>query len=281
VTFLASQMTDIPTPSAHGAFISESAVYVGADSIENPEQQVETLEDEEGHKLTLRRTTGKRHQYIARFDKDGTYKGVIKLDLPFYVYTFAAFGSGTLVAQGMDENEIPRIALLDSSGQLIRYLQLEKDMTAVSEVPKKELNYGGGSADPGAIVMDSRFIPSQTGILFLRSLASMRVYEIQESGEVRAVKIKPPEGYDVEELITSDRNWLVRFRRPNPNGVWSDAEHSLFEVDPKNGDLLGEYRVKAPDTGVSCFFDNEFWALRNKDGKLTVARGVAEPHRGK
>jgi hypothetical protein len=54
----------------------------------------------------------------------------------------------------------------------------------------------------------------------------------------------------------------------------------LFEVDPTNGELLREYRVKAPDAGISCFLDNKFLAVRNKDGKLTVVRGMAEPYRG-
>lgn len=149
VTFLTGQMNDIPTPFAHGGFVSQSAVYVGVDGIENPEQEDKTVEDAEGHKLKLRETKGEQRRYIARFDKDGTYKGALKLDLPFYVSTFAAFESGTMVAQGLDENKIPRIALLDSSGQLIRYLQLEKDMSAVSEVPKKDISYGGGQADAG------------------------------------------------------------------------------------------------------------------------------------
>jgi hypothetical protein len=282
VPFLSSQMTDIPTPSARSAFISDSIVYVEADSIENPEEKVETLEDDEGRKLTRRRVDGKRHKYLAQFDKDGKYKSSLKFDLPFDVYTLAAFESGTLVVQGMDENKIPRIARLDASGQLIRYLNLEKDMTAVSEIPKSQLNYGGDSADPGVIAMTSHFIASNKKILFLRAMASTRVYEIQESGEIRVVKIKAPEGYDPEELIASDKNWLIRFRKPDPNGTWSNAWHSLFEVDPNNGELLKEYRVKASDTAdqVYCFMDDEFWALRNQDGKLTVARGGAAPYRG-
>jgi len=281
VTFLSGQMTDIPTPFAHGGFVSKSAVYLGVDGIENPSPEEKTAEDAEGHTFTVRSTKGERHRYIARFDKDGTYKGALKLDLPFYVSTFAGFESGTMVAQGLDENKIPRIAMLDSSGQLIRYLELEKDMSAVSEIPKKEISYGGGQADAGAIAMTSNFTPSNGKLLFLRSLASQRVYEIQESGEVRAVKIKAPQGYDVEGLIATDKNWLVLFRKPKPNSAWSDAQHSLFEVDPESGQLLREYRVKPPDTGVSCFLNGEFWALRYKDEKITVARGVAEPYRGK
>jgi hypothetical protein len=279
-TFLSGQMTDIPTPFAHGSFISQSAVYVGVDGTENAQQETKTIEDNNGQKTTVHNTTGERHRYIARFDKDGTYRGAIKLDLPFYVSTFAAFDSGAFVAQGLDDNKVPRVALLDSSGQLIRYLELPKDVSAKSDIPTQPLEFGGGSADIGSVVMFSDFTAAQGKILFLRGLASTSVYEIQESGEVRVVTIKSPAGYDVEGLVSTDRNWLVRFRKPHPNGAWSDARHSLFEVDPQNGNLLTEYRLEPPDTGVSCFADGEFWAVHYKDGKLSAARGSAEPYRG-
>jgi hypothetical protein len=282
VSFASDKMSDIPTPIAAREFISQSGVYLGVEGTENPKQETEILEDQEGRKLELHRTTGEKHSYIARFDKDGTYKGGIKLDLPFYAYTLAAFASGGLVAQGLDENKIPRVALLDSSAQLIRYLQLSKDMSAVSEIPKEDLKLDDGTtaADVAVVAMSSNFTAFNGKILFLRSLAGSRVYEIQESGQVRMVTIKPPASYGIEGLVATHKNWLVSFRKPNLNGMWSDAEHSLFEVDPQNGDLLREYRVKPPDTGVSCFFEGKFWAVRRGDAKLTVVRGSAEPYRG-
>ncbi|HET6178244.1 MAG TPA: hypothetical protein VFE61_15015 [Candidatus Sulfotelmatobacter sp.] len=282
ITFGADKMSDIPTPSTHGKFIAQSGIYIGVDGIENPKQETTTIEDEQGHKLDLRRTTGENHRYIARFDEDGSYQGSLKLDLPFYVYTFAAFESGNFVAQGLDDNKIPRVALLDSGAQLIRYLELPKDMSAVAEIPAKNLKMDDGiiASDVAVIAMSSSFEAANGKILFLRSMAGKRVYEIQESGQVRMVTIKPPEGYGVEGLVATDRNWLVRFRKPKPGGAWSDAEHSLFEVDPQSGKLLTEYRVKPPDTGVSCFFDGKFWAVRRGDGKLIVVRGSAEPYRG-
>jgi hypothetical protein len=282
VPFLSDKMSDIPNPHVHGGFISQSSIYLGVDGIENPKQETMIVEDAEGQERKLQKTVGDERRYIAQFDRDGTYKGRIKLDLPFYVDTFAAFASGTLVAQGRDENQIPRVALLDSGGQLMRYLELPKDLSAVSEIPPNDLKIARGqTASIGAVTMLSGFASSRHGILFLRSLASRRVYEIQESGQVRVVDLKPPEGYDVDGLVATDRNWLVGFRKPNPKGAWSDAEHSFFEVDPQNGDLLIEYRVVPPDTGVSCFSDGTFWAVRLVPEKLIVVHGTAEPHRGK
>jgi hypothetical protein len=280
VTFFAGQMTDVPTPDAHGAYISEAGIYVGVDGVDNPKQDTKTIEDKEGQKLTLTRMAGEQHRYIARFDRDGTYKGSLRLELPFYVSTFGAFDSGGFVAQGLDENKIPRVALLDSAGQLIRYLFLEKDISAVSEIPASDLKYGGTNADSGSVAMTSEFTPSHGKVLFLRSLANAQVYEIQESGEVRIVKIKAPAGYDVERMIRSDRNWFASFRKPNNKGVWANAEHSIFEIDPASGQLLREYRMKSPDLAVSCFMNNEFLALHTQNGKLTVLRGEVRPYSG-
>lgn len=281
VSFASDKMSDIPMPYAHGGSVSQSAVYLAVDGTENPRQETETVQDADGHELKLHKTEGENRRYIARFDRDGTYKAAIKLDLPFYVSTFAGFDSGAFVAQGLDENKIPRVALLDASWQLIRYLDLRKDMSAVSEIPGKDLKIGGTQADAGSIVMTSGFTPSNGKILFLRSLASRQVYEIQESGQVRVVTIKAPDGYDVEGFIATDRNWLVEFRKPSSNGVWSEATHFFFEVDPQNGKLQREYRISPPDTGISCFFNGEFWGVRYKDGKLDVGRGRAEPYRAK
>ncbi len=103
-------------------------------------------------------------------------------------------------------------------------------------------------------------------LLWRAFMSQASVYEIQESGEARIVHIKAPPDYEMGQPIRSDRNWLLRFRKPNANGV-PDAFVSLLEVDPQNGEPLREYRVKQPDklseTTVSCFSGGEFWGVRH------------------
>ncbi len=92
------------------------------------------------------------------------------------------------------------------------------------------------------------------------------------------MKISPPAGYDVAGLISSDGNWLAKFSKPKPGGSFSDAAYALFEINPENGKLLREYRVKDAHTSVACFFDHQFWGIRREKDKLVVVRGEAQPY---
>jgi hypothetical protein len=281
VSFLSDKMTDIPGPGVSGAYsasLSRSGIYLRVGGIEKEDAEggeSEIWTDKDGHHHA-------GHSYIARFDKDGTYKGAIRIDLPFVVSSFAAFDSGRIVlAQGLEQEKIPRVALLDSSAQFLRYLDLRKDISPVQAVSSGDFKCDGCTADTRSVANNSTFTPWNGRMLFFRNLTSSpRVYEIQEGGEIRVVNLKPPQGYRALGLFPTDTNWLVSFR--SPAGVWS-----LFEVDPQNGELLKEYRMKAPDkvpdTIISCFFDGKFLGFRHdvKEGKLEVVRGMAEPYRGK
>jgi len=223
--------------------------------------------------------------YIARFDKDGTYRDAIKLDLPFIVYQFAAFDSGNLLAQGLDQNKVPRVALLDASAQFLRYLDLRKDVSTSKAVSGEDIKCDGCTADVGSVVFNGYFTPWRGKILFKREDAgAARVYEIQDGGEVRVVNVKVPDGYNIGGLVPTDGNWLFWINKPDSREAGTE---SFLEVDPQNGEPLREYRVKPPDkspeTDVSCFFDGEFWGIRRdeKQQKLTVVRGSAELYRGR
>jgi hypothetical protein len=226
--------------------------------------------------------------YIVRFDKDGTYKGGIKLDLPFTIFKFATFDSGILIAQGMDQNEVPRIALLDASAQFMRYLDLNKDISTSQSGPSQDVKCDGCTADLRSVVFSSYFTPWQGKFLLKREFSSSaRVYEIQESGQVRVVNIKVPDGYELGVLIPTDTNWFFRFSKPDSKGNRPNTADSFLEVDPQNGKPLREYRLKPPDampdTVVSCFFDHEFWGIQRdaKEQKIRVVRGTAQPYQGK
>jgi hypothetical protein len=260
--------------------ISASGVSFSISGVDDTKVETATWTDDEGREHVTRETKNATLNYIARFAKDGTYKGAIRVDgLPFVIYEFAAFDSGNLIAAGLDWNGVEHTALLDASAQFLRYLDLGKGITA--EPPLSDEN-------PMAVFFTRTFMPWQGKMLVLRTLAGKaRMYEIQESGEVRVVNIKPPEGYELGELAPADKNWLVRFNRPDSKEHRPNAFDSLLEVDPQNGEPLREYRVKPPDklpeTVVSCFFDGEFWGLRQdvKEGQLRVVRDTAAPYRGK
>lgn len=291
VSFLDEKMTDIPHPSTTFLGMNPSISVLGiafnVTKIDDAKVKITTWTDDEGRVQTEREATDAAANYIARFDKDGTYKGAIATDeLPFLIYKFATFDSGTIIAQGLDRNKVPRIALLDSNAKFLRYIELPKDISTSQDVAVDDLTCNQCMIDD--VVSSSYFIASPGKVLFRRFFIDPpRIYEIQESGQARIVRIKAPEGYDIGSPIRTDGNWFVSFNKPDAHGNRPHAFDSLLEVDSQTGKPLGEYRMKPPDkmpeTDLSCFFDGEFWGVRQdaKEQKLTVVRGTAAPYKGK
>jgi hypothetical protein len=127
VSFLADKITDIPNPNTNSfalhPAISASGVSFTVTGIDDTKVQTTTWTDDEGHDMTIQETEDATLDYITRFGKDGTYKGAIQVDgLSFVINESAAFDSGNLIAQGFDQNRVPRIALLDANAQFLRYL---------------------------------------------------------------------------------------------------------------------------------------------------------------
>ena len=292
VSFLNANITDVVRPRADlrpDVVIFASGVSFLVTGTDDTKVETTTWTDDEGHKHIARDATNATTHYIARFGKDGTYKSAIKLDLPFVVEQFAAFDSGNLIAQGPDQNNVPRVALLDASAQFLRYLDLRNDISTLQNMSAEDVKCDECKGNISYIVSETHFTPWHGKMLMFRPLTSSpQIYEIQEGGEVRVVKVKAPEEYDIGPLVPTDGNWLVRFDRPDlEEKDRAYGWNSLLEVDPQTGEPLRAYRVKPPDklpeTMVACFFDGEFWGLRQdrKEEKLKVVRGTATPYQGK
>ncbi len=292
IPFLTDKMTDIPHPSVTGLGldpdISADGLSFRVSGVDDSKVKTTTWTDDAGHPHVERDATDARINYIARFDKDGTYKGAIKLDLPFLMFKFATFDSGTLLAQGLDQNEVPRVALLDASAQFMRYLDLRKDISTALTGPTDEGKCSGCTESTLSVVLSSDFTPWNGRMLLWRAFMSRpSVYEVQESGETRVVRIKAPHDYYLGAPIRSDGNWLLSFRKIGAKEASWVAFDSVLEVDPQNGELVREYRVKPPDKSfeaiVSCVSDGKFWGIRHdaKEDRIKVVSGTAQLYRGK
>jgi hypothetical protein len=281
VPFLRDKMTDIPhaetTWGGLSPSISASGISFGAMGIDDEKVDTKTWTDAEGHTHAEKDVTNAVLPYIVKFDNDGTYKGAIKLDLPFNLYSFAAFSSGNLVGHGADQNKIPRIALLDASAKFLRYMDLRKDISTSRSVSADDIKCNGCTADVGSVIFNGYFTPADGNILFKREFSGVaRIYEIHESGEARVVDIKSPHNYEIGALIASDRNWFLEFKKPNAKGIQPDGFDSLLEVNPQNGEPLREYRLKppyrSPETVVSALEEGSsgaFTAMLRKKNLLS------------
>ena len=228
---------------------------------------------------------GEPRYYIARFDSDGSYKGALKLDLPFRPTHLSGFKSGSFLTSGLDEGNIPHVALLGSGGQLLRYIEFPKEKQTGAE--KTVAGSFGLDASPefASIMLAgfTSFFQYQDDVLYIRGRSRAPIYEIGAGGEAKAVKIKSPEGYSGEYLLPSDRNWFVVSAEV---GKFTGAKGVIYEVNPSSGEFLGRYlaegsgqskSVSEGQSDLACVHDGEFISVRHEGGKLTVLRGTAMP----
>jgi hypothetical protein len=84
-------------------------------------------------------------------------------------------------------------------------------------------------------------------------------------------------------MIPSDRNWLVEVERPKSGQALGATDLGLYEISPDSGELLTQFEVDARSksqtsmqSDVSCWFNDEFTAIRNDSGVVTLVIGKAE-----
>jgi hypothetical protein len=277
VTFTTSQMTDIPEPSPRNVYVSSSGIYILVTGLENVRNEEVTVKNADGQETKRTEKKGDSRDYIARFDRDGSYKGALKLDSDLHPVQLATFDSGIFVVAVVDPNKTPRVGLLNSSGQLLKFLQLPKDITDRQKSAEKSFAAASGqSASTDVIAMLSQFYSSNGNVLLIRAGNVTPIYEIRESGEVRPVRLKIPDGLTVDRLVPSDRNWFLVVRE----GTFADKSETIYEINPENGEPLRQYRIPSKselEETISCTFQDGFVGISHRQGRLTVLHGVAEP----
>jgi hypothetical protein len=283
VTFETSKISDVVEPKFIAEFVPDSGLYILIEGDTHTEQHTKKLED--GQDEVSWETKGDPRYYIARFDADGSYKSALKVDLPFHPKLLAGFESGNFLTAGFDESKIWRVALLDSAGQLLRYIEFPNEKQ--EPVEKTFAHSFGDTASPEVSAwmfsMFVSFFPYQDRILYIRGRSGAPIYEIRDGGETRTVKIKALGGYAVDYILPSDRNWFVV---STEFGKFTDAKSVVYEVNPSNGELLRQFlaegsgRGKTVSEGQSdlvCVHEGEFTAVRHQDGKLTILHGTPVP----
>jgi hypothetical protein len=283
VTFETNKISDVVEPKRIADFVSDSEFYMLIEGDTRTEQHTKKLED--GQNETYWETKGEPLYYLAQFDLDGSYKGASKLDLPFRPTRLSGFRSGSFLTTGFDGNKALKVALLDSRGQFLRYIEFPKEKQVAAE---KSISNSLGitaSSDFASMMLSglASFFPYQDDVLYVRGRSSAPIYEISAGGEAQTVKIKPPEGYSVEYFLPADRNWFVV---SSERGKFSEVKSVIYEIDPSNGQSLRRYLVEGAghaksisegQSDLACFYEGEFISVVHQDGKLTVLHGTPVP----
>lgn len=207
---------------------------------------------------------------------------MLKLNLPFHPRRLSGFKSGNFLIYGSDENyKASQIVLLDSTGQLLRYIEFPKEK---QESAEKSLmrSLGTSSSETVATLLLSSFtsfFPYQDKVLYIRGRSGAPIYAISEGGEARNLKIKAPDDYAIESFLSSDSNWFVV---TTETGKFSDTKSVVYEMNPTSHELLGRYVVEGAgksksisegQSDLAYFHGGEFLSVRHQAGKLAVLHG--------
>jgi hypothetical protein len=284
VTFETNKISDIVEPKWIADFASDSELYMLIEGNSHMEQR--SAKNDDGQDVVYFETRGEPRYYIARFDADGSYKGAWKLDLPFRPKRLSGFAAGNFLVAGIDAGSVLRLALLDSSGQLLRNIEFANNKFAKEEqeAAEKTVMRSSDEESPevGAWMRYSwiSFLPYQNDVLYVRGRTGAPIYEINAGGEAHPVKIRSPEGYSVDYMIPSNRNWFVV---STESGKDIQAKSVVDELSPSSGELLAHHLVEGAGneeaglSDVACFHDGQFVAVRHQAGKLTVLHGTPTP----
>jgi hypothetical protein len=231
----------------------------------------------------------KARDFIVQFRRDGTYVRSFPLDLPFAPRQIGAFPSGGFLAAGAakDGTYKPVIALLKSSGDFDRYLELKGDIHLLDTSKKKDSN------DPTALPLRppnaqerekslsiaenlSVIVPDGPNLLLVRSGQKAPVFSVSAGGEVKAVNPEVPSGFTLYDLRTGQNTWVALYTHPRSEDP-KDASVVLetYALDPSSGKAIARYVYpNFLGFGLACSDGFEFTVLERQEDKIELIKLV-------
>lgn len=215
------------------------------------------------------------HNYVVEFDRDGSYKKSIQLPIFYSLSHLAIFPSGEFLVSGYDKlNSTARLLLLDSSGQIVRTL----DMPASRSDPTNGAPYGSAaSVMASSELMGSiMFTAYDQDILVWRMGSSDPVLDVSSGGREREVPLQVPPGYSFSDMIPTTDRWVAHFRSLNTKegSPLSQAGYSYYEVRPEDGSISSKLiESGVVPLSIACEHRGVYLGFkRSDDGKLVVLK---------
>ncbi|MGH9606731.1 MAG: hypothetical protein ACRD3N_13660 [Terracidiphilus sp.] len=259
-------------------FPGGSIVGVLVNATKDPKQSSYTVESASGA-VTHSGTgfSGEHNYYIAEFDRDGNYKATVELPAGYSYRHFAELADGKLLATAYDEaNAVARLLLLDSSGQIIRRLEVPEAMEDSPALRQGETGGGLNQARAASSLSWWLFASVRDKVILYQAHSNAPVLEVGAGGYVRQIPLQAPSGYELDGMISASDLWIVRFRRKDlpadrPIDLRPEAKnYVLYEVNPGDGSLESELDVSSgPAFGIACEQDGVLTGFsRSPDSKF-------------
>jgi hypothetical protein len=261
----AEQITDIENPRITNYFPTEDALYL--------------LIHSSGHGNSAENRKNLFHksdsdlEFIARFDRDGAYRGATRIDLPISALQLGVFPTGQFVIAGIDDFTHAKVILLKPSGVFDRYIDLKKSgidelsASAATEPPLGNRAYVAGF---------SRLVANGPDILLV-SPDSTSLFKLRNSGTAEQVRLRAGYSGPLNFLALRD-GWLVQRRAAVSKEDKSLLSTTLLQVAPDGRPLRNYVLSHRGDLTLACMSDQEITFLqKDNEGKLLLI--VTSPNR--
>ena len=277
-TILSASITDLTDFNVLDTFPADSGVYFLLQGTKEQPGEVGPGKSPTGIPLKDYRN------YVARFDRDGSYKGAtelgVKCDLsrsgscePAHM---AVFPSGDmLVTESDPETSTLRVLYLKSSGEIVKQIDVPAS--------RKPLDWGDGFSSPGVTQAAKMFLGSVyftavgSNIVVWRANSADAVVEISQGGGVREVPLQIPDGWRLADMVASNDRWVAHFRTETtpPNVPMSEDTDAYFDLRPQDGSLAAKIVQKgdAP-LWIACESSGTYTSFKMDDaGKMVLLKG--------
>lgn len=213
------------------------------------------------------------HNYIAEFDRNGTYKKSVELPMSYQVSQLAVFPTGDFLITGFDTlNSAPRLLYLDSSGRVVRSL----DFPAARRTADNSSSYGSveEARSTTALLGSIAFTPYKADILVWTRDGSDPILDVGPGGTSREIPLETPPGFVFVEMISAGNRWVGHFRSRHvvQNSPFNPVDYSYYELQPQDGSLASKLLLggASPQT-IACGGDGTYIAYkRDNDNKLVL-----------
>jgi hypothetical protein len=277
IHFQSNKINDISNPKTRTFFVTESEVYI---LTTGSTPQEKSLQIKKPNGEIEQQGLNTIQQFVARFGRDGSYLGSVRLDLDFMPYQVGVFPGGDFLFAGATKNNQVRLALVKSNGQFQRYVELEGDIQLKKDsgesdvkgsslaLPMTGKRFGEGFQDS---VQISFFTSDGTRLLLVRKAPNAPIFSISAGGDVRTVKPPVPSGYTLADLKAADNIWIGTFTHRISDEAGLAIE--TFALDPKTGEIIQSYSYpRFLGLGIACADGLEFSFLTREDDKLKIIR---------
>ncbi len=271
IPFAVNKIIDVVNPRSQTFFVNSTGVYLLILS-SIPQDHIQTLHTPDHQQSQQFAVTTK--QFIARFSLDGSYLGSVPIELPFHAHQFGAFPNGDFLIAGLSREKEAKVALVKSSGQFNRFVEVSGDIhltsanepgSSASALPPMGKHFGEGFLEAA---MAANIIADGSRLLLVRKVPGLPVFSVSAGGDVKTIAIEAPPGFTLFDLKPGRNAWIALYtRKSDESGLAIES----FALNPETGNVVRKYSYpRFPGVALGCADMDELTFLQNVNDKLKL-----------